>query len=186
MGGCSHGVQSKLNLTIHLESPLIVVQLYHSIHVRGERVEDVIKAAESEGDEMDMATDSLVGVTSKALANGVLPEELEDGELEDDAPSGEPPTNGGFHSEEHVRYYQYSFPLDWLTFSFPQVASGPTLEHTQNEPSEMPNTSGMPAAIMDAVKDDGLKNLMMSWYYAGYYTGLYEGEQKALDTQTKR
>lgn len=30
-----------------------------------------------------------------------------------------------------------------------------------------------------AVQDEGLKNLMMSWYFAGYYTGLYEGQQKA-------
>jgi len=29
------------------------------------------------------------------------------------------------------------------------------------------------------VQDEGLKNLMMSWYYAGYYTGLFEGQQKA-------
>jgi hypothetical protein len=29
------------------------------------------------------------------------------------------------------------------------------------------------------VQDEGLKNLMMSWYYAGYYTGLLEGQQKA-------
>lgn len=33
------------------------------------------------------------------------------------------------------------------------------------------------------VQDEGLKNLMMSWYYAGYYTGLYEGQQKALASQ---
>jgi hypothetical protein len=32
---------------------------------------------------------------------------------------------------------------------------------------------------MIAVQDEGLKNLMMSWYYAGYYTGLLEGQQKA-------
>lgn len=25
--------------------------------------------------------------------------------------------------------------------------------------------------------DENLKNLMMSWYYAGYYTGLYTGQQ---------
>jgi len=30
-----------------------------------------------------------------------------------------------------------------------------------------------------AVQDENLKNIMMSWYYAGYYTGLYEGQQKA-------
>ena len=30
----------------------------------------------------------------------------------------------------------------------------------------------------NAVHDEGLKNLLMSWYYAGYYTGLYEGQQQ--------
>jgi hypothetical protein len=28
------------------------------------------------------------------------------------------------------------------------------------------------------VGDEALRNLMMSWYYAGYYTGLYEGQQQ--------
>jgi hypothetical protein len=32
--------------------------------------------------------------------------------------------------------------------------------------------------IFNAVHDDNLKNLLMSWYYAGYYTGLYEGQQQ--------
>lgn len=30
-----------------------------------------------------------------------------------------------------------------------------------------------------AVQDESLKNLMISWYYAGYYTGLYEGQQQS-------
>ncbi|KAK3113083.1 hypothetical protein LTR53_009982 [Teratosphaeriaceae sp. CCFEE 6253] len=38
---------------------------------------------------------------------------------------------------------------------------------------------GMPQMLMNSVQDEGLKNIMMSWYYAGYYTGLYEGQQKA-------
>lgn len=29
-----------------------------------------------------------------------------------------------------------------------------------------------------AVHDEGLKNLLMAWYYAGYYTGLHEGKQQ--------
>lgn len=29
------------------------------------------------------------------------------------------------------------------------------------------------------VQDENLKRLMMSWYFAGYYTGLYEGQQQA-------
>lgn len=28
-------------------------------------------------------------------------------------------------------------------------------------------------------RDEGLKNLMMAWYFAGYYSGLYEGQQLA-------
>jgi hypothetical protein len=30
-----------------------------------------------------------------------------------------------------------------------------------------------------AAQDENMKNIMMSWYYAGYYTGLYDGQQKA-------
>jgi hypothetical protein len=28
------------------------------------------------------------------------------------------------------------------------------------------------------VKDENLKNIIMSWYYAGYYTGMYAGQQQ--------
>jgi hypothetical protein len=28
------------------------------------------------------------------------------------------------------------------------------------------------------VQDENLKNIMMSWYYAGYYTGLHTGQQQ--------
>jgi hypothetical protein len=31
---------------------------------------------------------------------------------------------------------------------------------------------------LDTVHDEGLKNLLMAWYYAGYYTGLHEGKQQ--------
>ena len=35
--------------------------------------------------------------------------------------------------------------------------------------------------ISRAVKDEGLRNLMLSWYYAGYYSGLYEGQRQSVD-----
>ncbi|KAK3686338.1 hypothetical protein LTR37_019928 [Vermiconidia calcicola] len=44
-----------------------------------------------------------------------------------------------------------------------------------------PAVSWMPAlpqALMATVQNEDLKNLMMSWYYAGYYTGLLEGKQQ--------
>ncbi|TKX18508.1 hypothetical protein C1H76_9297 [Elsinoe australis] len=40
-------------------------------------------------------------------------------------------------------------------------------------------SSQMPQALLGAVQDENMRNLMMSWYYAGYYTGLLEGQQKA-------
>ena len=36
-----------------------------------------------------------------------------------------------------------------------------------------------------SVRDETLKNLMMSWYYAGYYTGLYDGQQKMQNNASK-
>lgn len=35
------------------------------------------------------------------------------------------------------------------------------------------------------VKDEALKNLMMSWYFAGYYTGLYEGQRQVQSSPPK-
>ncbi|KAL1879382.1 hypothetical protein VTK73DRAFT_7019 [Phialemonium thermophilum] len=32
--------------------------------------------------------------------------------------------------------------------------------------------------LLGSVQDENLKRLLMSWYYAGYYTGLYEGQQQ--------
>jgi hypothetical protein len=37
---------------------------------------------------------------------------------------------------------------------------------------------------LNAVRDENLKKLLMSWYYAGYYTGLFEGQQQAQQPQT--
>ena len=39
------------------------------------------------------------------------------------------------------------------------------------------SVSGMRANYA-AVQSEDMKNLMLSWYYAGYYTGLYEGKQQ--------
>jgi len=33
-------------------------------------------------------------------------------------------------------------------------------------------------------EDDEMKNLIMSWYYAGYYTGLREGQQQGRQPGT--
>ena len=32
--------------------------------------------------------------------------------------------------------------------------------------------------LISLLENEALRNLMISWYFAGYYTGLYEGQQK--------
>ena len=141
-------------------------QRYHSIHARGQRVEDVIKDLETNGEGPELTADAVVGSTEDApggVANGVVPGEREDGEWEEgEAEEVEgPPTNGG---HQHSSSEQASF------------------QTARNQHSSVP---AVPAAMTDTVKDDGLKNLMMSWYYAGYYTGLYEGQRPAMEAPAK-
>ncbi|KAK0107105.1 hypothetical protein ONS95_003812 [Cadophora gregata] len=45
-------------------------------------------------------------------------------------------------------------------------------EHSNRSPA-------LPQHLVGQVHDEDLKNLLMSWYYAGYYTGLHEGKQTA-------
>ncbi|KAK6007950.1 hypothetical protein QM012_004764 [Aureobasidium pullulans] len=44
---------------------------------------------------------------------------------------------------------------------------------------------GVSQVLLDSVQDEGLKALMTSWYFAGYYTGLYEGQRKAQTAQER-
>jgi len=41
-----------------------------------------------------------------------------------------------------------------------------------------PGLPPIPQNIVGGAESEALRNLMMSWYYAGYYTGLYEGQQQ--------
>ncbi|KAL8711602.1 MAG: hypothetical protein Q9220_004012 [cf. Caloplaca sp. 1 TL-2023] len=113
-------------------------QLYHSIHARGERVEDVLKEAEASED-TTLNDTTINGNPSSDTVNGLPPSEgLEDGELEDD-----------------------------------QVEDDPLPNRVNKDEAMKPNLSAL------TVQDPDLKNLMMSWYYAGYYTGLYEGRKQS-------
>lgn len=55
----------------------------------------------------------------------------------------------------------------------PQLMSQASVEAGQKLPSPPP----FPPSIL-AGENEALRNLMISWYFAGYYTGLYEGQQK--------
>ncbi|KAI5359854.1 putative SMN complex subunit Smn1 protein [Septoria linicola] len=58
-------------------------------------------------------------------------------------------------------------------------ASAPVPGPSIPAPPALPGLSSLPQALVGGAQNEDLKNIMMSWYYAGYYTGLYEGQQKA-------
>ena len=72
--GCAINMDRRLTKQIPLK-------LYHSIHARGERVEDVLRAAEAEKSSDDGETSIGENITNPE--NGINQENLEDGELED-------------------------------------------------------------------------------------------------------
>ncbi|GAB7342209.1 hypothetical protein MBLNU457_g0456t1 [Dothideomycetes sp. NU457] len=43
----------------------------------------------------------------------------------------------------------------------------------------VPPSTGALSAVLPTIQDEAMRNLMMSWYYAGYYTGIQEGQQRA-------
>ncbi|OJJ53067.1 hypothetical protein ASPSYDRAFT_51169 [Aspergillus sydowii CBS 593.65] len=118
-------------------------KLYHSIHAKGENVEDVLREAQEAAE------------AESAPALSWAPVEKDDDMA--DADAAEPAA-----AETHAQ----------------QTTNGPA----QTEPEPMagaPQAPPMPFPAFPQGQDEGLKNLMMAWYYAGYYTAQYEEQQRA-------
>ncbi|KAL9026253.1 MAG: hypothetical protein Q9196_005053, partial [Gyalolechia fulgens] len=144
-------------------------QLYHSIHARGERVEDVLRDAE---DSQEVVTNSngTAGKLSSSLTHGRHhSEDVEDGEIEE----------GQVNDSSFVAVGAEAEGAEV------QDESAANQHHKFRTPTPPNNRRSAQAAhavpdlLTSGVQDDGLKNLMMSWYYAGYYSGLYESRQQS-------
>ncbi|KAI9642769.1 hypothetical protein NHQ30_008501 [Ciborinia camelliae] len=121
---------------------------YHSIHARGEKVEDVLNAFENESNGLEGAMDEDSGeVGEESLEENITTE------------------------SEFEKINDISMKTE------PKVEEKPTTKETESHPpsSKAPT---LPPQLIGQVHDENLKNLLMSWYYAGYYTGLYEGQQQ--------
>lgn len=134
-------------------------QYYYSLHARGEKVEQVldqVEAGEQEG-----------------LDDGHEDGEAEDGEIEDD----EGMVGGGEEEQAAVGFLEHD-PKDASSGPFQRSANHG--HQTQQQPTpNLPPLATVPGAVLGAGQDESMKNLMMSWYYAGYYTGIYEGQKQA-------
>ncbi|KAL9629691.1 MAG: hypothetical protein Q9204_005132 [Flavoplaca sp. TL-2023a] len=155
-------------------------QLYHSIHARGEKVEDFIREAE-DPEEVPKDKRQDIGMMNSDNLNGMPhaqepgDEEVEDGEIEDDLLVNK----GTMQQSAHMKYHAPPPAKD----DGAQIVPEPS-----NVPNVFMNGGKIQSALLYRLKnslliraivqDQGLKNLMMSWYYAGYYTGLYEGRKQ--------
>ncbi|KAF7896467.1 hypothetical protein EAF00_006481 [Botryotinia globosa] len=138
---------------------------YHSIHARGEKVEDVLNAFENQ---------------SNGLQVRLLPTVItlltfrREGEMnEDNGKVVEEPL------EENVDMQSEFEQIDdhTQTANEPKVNDKPASKATKSGSSSS-KAPILPPQLIGQVHDENLKNLLMSWYYAGYYTGLYEGQQQ--------
>ncbi|KAA8649193.1 hypothetical protein EYZ11_012302 [Aspergillus tanneri] len=135
-------------------------KLYHSIHAKGENFEDVLREAEA----AEHAQDASDGQDPDANVEGAMETNGEAAVVSDPSetaqtllmqPSSQTAEGKGASSET-------------------QSTGGSQFMAEAASPG-----TAMPQAALAQVQDEGLKNLMMSWYFAGYYTGLYEGQQQA-------
>ncbi|MCJ1315269.1 hypothetical protein MMC15_000585 [Xylographa vitiligo] len=146
-------------------------KLYHSIHARGERVEDVLLA--TQGEDQPMTSDHSLLVDEVTTQPNYRPgdEFLEDRELE-----------GTEVAMSNAR--QPDIEHQETPSTKPRVPIRPSEtdipELTQNSPELTQNSSSIPQGVIGAsTLAEAQKNLMMSWYWAGYYTGFYEGQKQA-------
>ncbi|KAJ5144081.1 Survival motor neuron [Penicillium bovifimosum] len=135
----SHGTLSARDLQ------LTWWQLYHSVHAKGENLEEVLKKAEESGTIDD------VQVADKP-----------DGTVADDHAVQPKDEDISMNIDEQPSVSSNEPAVESVATSGPGVSTA---------------HASMPHAVM--ANDETLKNLMMSWYYAGYYTGLHEGQQQA-------
>ncbi|KAL8668932.1 MAG: hypothetical protein Q9168_006458 [Polycauliona sp. 1 TL-2023] len=166
-------------------------KLYHSIHARGERVEDVLKEAEvSEAlpkqEEADGGNETFENMNGIPQVQEPKDEEVEEGEIEDEAVASTGAMDPTVQTKDEIHPGQEHYAP-------PPTAAEPNAQKIP-EPSALPailmnggETQHAARSIANALlmgtegQDEGLKNLMMSWYYAGYYTGLHEGRQQPPD-----
>ncbi|KAL4767658.1 hypothetical protein BDW60DRAFT_145842 [Aspergillus nidulans var. acristatus] len=135
-------------------------KLYHSIAARGENVEDVLREAET-------AAEAEAG-PSMSWAQVEKDDVMADVNAADSVqPAAAPAETHGMQTQEAAGSEQVKQQQE------PAAAAGPQAQ-----------APTMPYPAFPQTQDEGLKNLMMAWYYAGYYTALYQEQQRASGNKT--
>ncbi|TGO69709.1 hypothetical protein BELL_0760g00040 [Botrytis elliptica] len=145
-----------------------VKNLYRFIHARGEKVEDVLNAFENQSNGLQVCLLPTVATLLTFCREGEMNEDNGEGVEGVEEPM-----------EENVVMQSEFEQIDdnTQTANEPKVGdkSAPKATKFGSSSSKAPM---LPPQLIGQVHDENLKNLLMSWYYAGYYTGLYEGQQQ--------
>lgn len=144
---------------------------------------DAAEAAEGavQGGARDFVNGAEDGELENGEVNDAMGEEADEGEVygqgekEDDyekpdevyGEEGQGLENG--YDASHDEQTPFNLASTRAPMMGPQIPAAPT----------MPLIADVPQAVLGSAQDEAMKNLMMSWYYAGYYTGFYEGQKQA-------
>ncbi|RDL38048.1 uncharacterized protein BP5553_05481 [Venustampulla echinocandica] len=124
---------------------------YHSIQARGEDIDSVLEAHENQ-------SQRIIGP-----------------QMDNERPGNDQPGPPLATSESHAETDDRDTTVPGIDS---QVRNNlPPNQGLDSGPAKGP---ALPQHLMGQVRDEGLKNLLMSWYYAGYYTGLHEGKQQGM------
>ncbi|KIW52276.1 hypothetical protein PV05_07926 [Exophiala xenobiotica] len=164
-------------------------EYYHSIHARGEDVEEVLRQAEEDEvrdaittglDEwLDVKADRELPATAGAGAGA---EDVEDGEIED----GEVDEALAAAKAALSQQVQGNTPDQTVR----RAKSATTAEASTQASAQQHHTSSQAplptiGPILPATSEQGpssdqtLENIKMAYYWAGYYSGLYDGQRQA-------
>ncbi|QSS51558.1 SMN domain-containing protein [Histoplasma capsulatum var. duboisii H88] len=137
--------------------------LYHSIQARGESVDEVLRAEDARIRAEDEATFGEHAAEDPPHAHPVAEFESVDEEANDQDMEMEAGTDS--HGAQQEASSAKKSPEANRTAGG-GFATMPQLVSQGDDASSA---------------DKALKNLMMAWYFAGYYTGLYEGQQRGAN-----
>ncbi|KAK4988092.1 hypothetical protein LTR66_007415 [Elasticomyces elasticus] len=147
---------------------------YHSIAARGENVEEIMEAAIKQESKEFVAHNFIVYVDTNRSSHE---QELLNGQLSNGVQGSSNGVSGSANHPSSPNRTQASSGTFQAQSGIHPDAATAHIPTTQGAAAGASGMADMPTALVGRVQDENLKNLMMSWYYAGYYTGLFEGQQ---------
>ncbi|KAL6251055.1 hypothetical protein RBB50_001263 [Rhinocladiella similis] len=182
-------------------------EYYHSIHARGEDVEEILRRAENgelddddDGPDAAGATEGVSGewhdvnqkpMTAQNAEDDDDDDEIEDGEVDDSeltaakaALSQKVQIDDDDDPEHQEPHHRSGTAIDSNTTWSGRAPPQPDQHHNPSQtsmPTIGPNlpTTNEQGPSSSSSADQTLENVKMAYYWAGYYSGLYDGQRQA-------